>query len=77
MLAKQPAETCPPLAAHGNGLSWLDFRILLLCDPGRPGAEPLCFLKYTDTNLFLRIFKTLPKSLIVTRNTLGCCKFRG
>lgn len=36
MLAKQPAETCPPPAAHGNGLSWLDFRILLLCDPEGP-----------------------------------------
>lgn len=56
MLAKQLAETCPPPAAHGNGLSWLDFRILLLCDPGRPGAEPLCFLKYTDTNLFFENF---------------------
>lgn len=34
------------------------------------------FLKYIDTNLVLRIFKNLSKSLTVTGNILGCCKFR-
>lgn len=39
-------------------------------------AEPLYFLKYTDTNLVLRIFKNLLKSLTVTGNTLEYRKFK-
>lgn len=42
----------------------------------KSGAETLYFLKYMDTNLVLRMFKNLSKSLTVTGNILGCCEFR-
>lgn len=54
----------------------LPFNSSILLPSEKYGAEALYFLKYVDTYWVLRILKNFSKSLTVTGNTLGCCKFR-
>lgn len=49
---------------------------ILLLDLCKVYCRASFFLKYIDINWVLRIFKNLSKSLTVTGNILGCCKFR-